>query len=283
MMGKFQRMLFGRYMQAVVDGSAGGGAPAPAAGATGSAAPAASGPTGATGVSNLIADGPTGATGATGPAGPTGATSAAPEPVKPDDAKALLLQKGMKQEDIDKLTPEDLLKKHGEMKDQPDPITLKLPDGITMAEADQKAFTDAVLDAKLTPTEKAQKLFDMHVAAITKHATDSYEAFTKLQTDWQATVKADKELGGANFDAMQSTIAKAIDAIGGAEAAKIREGFVVTGAGNQPEVVRMFYRMAKALTEGGHVAGGALASGTKDFATRVQSMYPSAADGAAKT
>lgn len=204
------------------------------------------------------------------------------EPAKPaatlDAVKAFLTEKGAKPEDLAKLDEAGMRAQYDKAQALAG-VDLKLPDGFTMDPAAMDSLKEVILDDKLTPTERGQKLIDLHSSILKSAVEAPYAAWNQTQTDWQAQIKADKELGGANFDKMQSTIAKAIDSIGGTEAKAIREAFDFTGAGNNPAICRIFYRMAAALTEGGHVTGGALADTSKDFRGKVQSMYPSAADG----
>lgn len=276
-MNRLMRKLLSVYMQAA-PGDAGGGAPAPSS----AAAPA----------SPATAPAPDGATpgAAAAPAAPGNVvadakeTPAAPaEPTK-EARDAYLTEKGLKPDELAKLDDAGRKAKFDELKAADAKtaaiagIKITVPEGI---EIDEKVLTDfkgLISDEKLAPSERAQKLVDMHVGALKQAIEEPAKAWMKLQTDWTATVKADPEMGGDNFTAMQSTIAKAIDSIGGQQAKEIREAFVFTGAGNNPAICRLIYRMSKALTEGGHVAGAALSTGGADVQQALKSMYPSSSD-----
>jgi hypothetical protein len=69
---------------------------------------------------------------------------------------------------------------------------------------------------------------------------------------WQNEIKADKEIGGDKLPATLQTVSKALDQYG---TPGVRQALDYTGAGNNPEIVRTIYAMAKALGEGGHVNG----------------------------
>lgn len=254
-------------------------AAAPAAAPAATPAVAAKAPEAVAPVTNILGDKPA-AEAAAAAGAPTAAEQRAylvekTEDGKTDAGKALIA--GKTDEEIAKLF--DALKKTeaapGEVK--PEDFVVKAPEGVEVDPKLMGEFQAALADAKLTPAERAQKLFDLHEAQMTAQAEASTNLWMKTQTDWQAAWKSDAELGGANFDTVTSTIAKALDAIGGAEAAKIREAFVFTGAGNNPEIGRMFYRMAKALTEGGAIAGDTPAKlGEMNGDAALSALYPTA-------
>lgn len=145
-----------------------------------------------------------------------------------------------------------------------------IPDGLIVDEKLMGDFKALATEAKMTQ-EQAQKVLDLHTSTLKEAAEAPYRAWTETQQQWQKDVMADKEIGGKNFETAKATIAKALDQVGGNEAAKIREAFNFTGAGNNPEIFRIMYRMANAITEGsivqGNPAGGGKSLGEK--------MYPS--------
>ena len=206
--------------------------------------------------------------------------------VSADDAKKYLIDKGGNADELGKLDEAGLRAKYDEAKAAEtkaaektgaEAIEIKVPEGFTIDEKTMAAFKEALADDKLTPSERGQKLADMHVAALKAASEAPYALWKETQTKWQTEVKADAEIGGANFDTMKSTVAKAIDDIGGEQAAKMREALDFTGAGNHPEIIRLFYRLAKAATEGGPVSGGALASQGDANKKALTALYPSAA------
>ena len=268
--------------------AAGGGttAAAPAAAAPAAAAPAAAAPATAAAAAP-VPDGSIIDAAAAGEAKPAAAAAAAvaqPEAYDAVKAKAWLVEKGGKVEDLDKLSAEDLQKKYETDKaaaDKPaEVIEFKMPEGIEIDAAQVTAFKDVLADAKLTPGERAQKLVDMHAQALKAAAKAPYDLWNKTQAEWQTTVKADTELGGQKYDEVRSTIAKVVKDIGGKEADAIFTAFAFTGAGNNPEIVRVMYRLCVAHAEGGHVSGGAPAAGGT-AAKVLASMYPSATPKAA--
>lgn len=283
-------LLHALYAEDAGGAAAGGGTSSPAPAAVPAAAPApSSGPAMVPAGGDPAAAPPAAAGDAAKPADIIGAPPVAAEPAKPtaDEQRKFLADKGGKAEDIAKLTEAELQAKFDEAKGADATATaakeidVKLPEGFTVDDKVLGDFKALLADAKLTPTERAQKLVDMHASALKAVTEAPQKAWDELNTKWQGEVKADKELGGTNFDTMRSTIAKAITDVGGSEAAAIFEAFKTTGAANNPAIVRLVYRMSKALVEGGPAAGGAPASKGKGFAAAVQAMYPSAKNGAA--
>lgn len=200
-------------------------------------------------------------------------------------AKTFLTEKGEKAEDLDKLSPEDLQAKFDAANKAPEPLTpekieFKLPDGMI---ADEKFTTDfkaLMADEKLSRVELAQKLVDLQgtyladaAKAFTKQSTDLWH---NVQADWQKQVKDDAEIGGAKYDATLSAVKKAVTDFGGKEAKAAFEALDVTGAGNNPAIIRVLYRMAAQLVEGGHVSGNAPGTAGDEAARTLTSMYPSA-------
>lgn len=189
----------------------------------------------------------------------------APAATTVDEQRAYLVEKGGKAEDIAKLADADLKKAFDEKKAadvkaaalpvKPEDIKITVPEGIKIDEAQMTAIKGILADATLTPEQRGQKLVDLHAKALQAAANEPYAEWDKTQAQWQKDVKADKEIGGANFDPMQAGIGKLITKLGGGDANKIREAFVFTGAGNNPEIIRLLHRAAQALNEPGHVGG----------------------------
>lgn len=204
-----------------------------------------------------------------------------PAAVSKEDQTKYLAEKGLKPEEIAALDDAARQAKYDELKaaDEkpkevaPGDIEVKLPEGASVDQESLDAFKGIIADAKLSPSERAQKLVDMHASLIAKSAQAQMDLWMKTQADWQKEVKADKELGGENFDKVRATIAKALGHFGGEHESKIREAFELTGAGNNPALVRVFYRMASQLVEAGMVSGSA--PGASPSAAAL--LYPTAA------
>ena len=148
-----------------------------------------------------------------------------------------------------------------------------LPDGVVPDEQKLAEFKSLASEAGLTQ-EQAQKLIDTHAATLKSVNDANTQRWYDTQREWQATVMKDPEIGGKNFDDMKTTIASAIDVVGGKDAAAIRQAFDYTGAGNNPDVIRFLYRLGKSIGEGGSVDGGKPAAVEKPKSA-AETLYPS--------
>jgi hypothetical protein len=144
----------------------------------------------------------------------------------------------------------------------PESYELKMPDGIELDKAAADEFSTIAKELKLDQ-ERAQKLAD--VAA--KMQQRQVENHAKLVQSWVEQVKADKDIGGDKLDENLGIARKALDTFGTPE---LRDILNATGFGNNPEVIRAFYKMGKAISEDGFVKGSP-SGGETDLAKR---MFP---------
>jgi len=145
----------------------------------------------------------------------------------------------------------------------PETYDIKMPDGITMDAELLAQVTPLFRDAKLSPAQ-AQVVADAYMANQTK----AIEAHNNQVKAWAAEAKADKEFGGPKFAENMGAARKAFTEFGSERALQI---FDTYGLGNNPEVLRMFVRIGKAMGEGGTILGGD--GGGRVSAAR--DMYPS--------
>lgn len=155
-----------------------------------------------------------------------------------------------------------------------DPAKLTLPSGLKADDPALASLGALVGDDKLSPQERAQKLIDLYAGEVKKAGEASTLAWTNQNTEWVKQVKADADIGGAKFEATKTTIAKAIDSLGAAQAAAFREALDVTGAGNHPAVWKALAKFASAFVEAGHVSGNP--PGQKP--TMKEAFYPNSPD-----
>jgi hypothetical protein len=124
---------------------------------------------------------------------------------------------------------------------------IKVPEGVTV---DPEAMKEAaaIFAKHKIPPEAAQEFFDFELNRIREAVEAPFQVFEELQ----------------------STIAKAIDQFGGADSAALRDALKITGAGNNPAILRFVHAMASRLTEGSHV-GGSPPAAPKGMA---EALYP---------
>ena len=130
---------------------------------------------------------------------------------------------------------------------------LQFPEGF---QADEKLVPDflAITNKHSLSAEAVNELVALQARA-TKEAS---EAGSKLWSDtteqWKKEVQDDPKIGGQALEGNLRNISKLLDAYG-EDAAKVREAFDVTGAGNHPAIVRFMVWAASQLNEGTSVSG----------------------------
>lgn len=152
--------------------------------------------------------------------------------------------------------------KDDETKGAPEKYEITLPEGAQLSpellEKAEPVFRELNLD-----NEQASKLATMHgeivngtIETIVKQQT---EAWQKTNEDWVTSMKSDSEYGGANSKGNFEVAKSVISHFGGDESKSIRQALSETGAGNHPEIMRLFYRIGNAMKEDslhGDIGGG---------------------------
>lgn len=136
-----------------------------------------------------------------------------------------------------------------------DATKLQLPEGLKTDDPLFKSFSDTLSDAKLDPQARGQKLLDLYRDGIKTVSEANAKAWNDLNAQWIGQVKADPEIGGAKFNEVKTTIARAIDGLGPELSVAFRQGLDATGAGNHPAIWKGLAKMAALLSEGGAVNG----------------------------
>lgn len=152
----------------------------------------------------------------------------------------------------------------------PAELELKLPEGVVADEAVLGEFKALATEAKLD-SAAAQKVLDLHLKTLQSMETKRTAALAQQQEAWRSELKADKDIGGAAFDANIQAANKAIEKFGSPELRSLLD----RGLGNHPELVRTFVRIGKAIGEDS-IAGLGTGGSTVDPAKQeLQNRYPS--------
>lgn len=114
--------------------------------------------------------------------------------------------------------------------------------------------------------DKASALVGLHAKVLESAQTAAATEWQKLQDTWIAEAKALPQIGGDKLDESLSVIAKAIDKYGSPEA---KEAFTITGAGNNPHIIKLLHSMASKLVEAPPVSGNPTNAGPQDRASRM--------------
>ncbi len=110
------------------------------------------------------------------------------------------------------------------------------------------AFSEVAKELNLTQ-DNAQKVLDKMAPVIAARQVEQLQA---ASAGWADAAKADKEFGGDKLAENLGVAKKAMDAFATEE---LRALLNESGLGNHPEVIRMFYRAGKAISEDSFVSG----------------------------
>ncbi len=154
---------------------------------------------------------------------------------------------------------------------KPEDYKLELPEGITADDPLLTAFLEGAAKGGMD-NESVQAVVSALGPKLAEQLQAPVKAWTTLNETWQAEVKADPVIGGANLPATIKTVADAISLVSTPEEAQAaREALTMTGAGNNPAIVRLMHRMASRLVEKGAVQGNSPAESRSAAAV----LYPS--------
>lgn len=146
----------------------------------------------------------------------------------------------------------------------PEKYEFKAPDGIKFDDQVIDAFSAVAKDLNLSQ-DQAQKVLDNMAPVLASRATEQLKA---ARVEWVESAKTDKEFGGDGLQANLGVAKKAMEAFATPE---LRALLNESGLGDHPEVIRLFFRAGKAISEDGFVGGKPGASAPTSIAQR---MYP---------
>lgn len=145
----------------------------------------------------------------------------------------------------------------------------KLPDGVEVNAEKLGEFSKIAAESGLTQ-EVAQKIVDLYSSELKAMTEAPMRAWTELQNTWRDQVKNDPEIGGANLDKNLATTKAGLKNLLGEGADKFFAALNVTGAGNNPEIIRGLFKAAQSHAPASPVAGRP-ASGQKSAGS---TLYP---------
>ncbi|AQW29122.1 hypothetical protein B0B51_03235 [blood disease bacterium A2-HR MARDI] len=128
-------------------------------------------------------------------------------------------------------------------------------------------FSEVAKELNL-PQDAAQKVLDKMAPAL---AARQAEVLETARNQWADEAKADKEFGGDKLNENLAIAKKALDQFGTPE---LRTLLNESGLGNHPEVLRVFYRAGKAISEDAIVSGGAGTKGSQGPRDLAAALYP---------
>lgn len=159
------------------------------------------------------------------------------------------------------------------------PLDLKLPDGLDAKHAAVAPALESIRnlakEAKFS-AEQAQKVVDAYGPAL-KAAVAQAEQLQKIEAErkeWPAQLRADKEIGGANYDASMKLAGQALTQFGGKDLAALMQAH---GLGDNPLLVKFCVRVGKALGEDSGAGTNNDAPPIPDAEAKLRARYPSMA------
>lgn len=139
----------------------------------------------------------------------------------------------------------------------PEKYEFKAPEGAAFDPGIVEAYSGAAKEAGLSQ-DAAQKVLEKMAPALAARQDAQVKA---IHEEWRTASAADAEFGGAKLQENLGVARKAYDTFATPE---LRTLLDTTGMGNHPEVIRMMYRVGKAISEDKFVAGSAARSGTQN-------------------
>lgn len=139
----------------------------------------------------------------------------------------------------------------------PETYELKMPDGVELDAKLLEAVSPVFKDLFLTNAQ-AQALTDKFTEVMQQRATAQGETWATTIAGWADQAKADKDIGGDNWDTTVSTGLRAVNVLG---TPALREYLNASGAGNHPEVIRLMAKVGAMIKEDNPASGGAEGNG----------------------
>jgi hypothetical protein len=148
----------------------------------------------------------------------------------------------------------------------------KLPEGLTLDEAKMGEFSKIASEAKM-PQEVAQKLVDLYTSELKQLTEAPMRAWTELQTKWQDEVRNDPVIGGQNLEKNLAATKAGLNALLGEDSKAFFDALNITGAGNNPAILRGLMKAAAPHAPATPVSG----SPGKAAKSAGQTLYPTMA------
>ena len=141
----------------------------------------------------------------------------------------------------------------------PESYTFTAPDGLALDSGVTDAFAGVAKELGLSQ-DAAQKLVATMAPVMAQRQAEGLQA---QRTEWREQAVADKDFGGDKLADNLAAARRARDAFASPELTQLLEQ---TGLGDHPEVIRLFVKTGKAMSEDGFVTGRA-GGATRDART----------------
>lgn len=143
----------------------------------------------------------------------------------------------------------------------PEKYDLKLPDNSHLTPAYIEKIASYAKDRGLS-NEEAQQMLERENSVVSEVLSQKEAEFRARTEEWKELAKADKEIGGEGF-AKSTELAKRV--IQKFASDELKDELNRTGFGNHPELIRVFTRIGKLMSEDQLVMPGTQAGGKKSL------------------
>lgn len=133
----------------------------------------------------------------------------------------------------------------------PEKYELTTPEGVELDTAFLEQVTPVFKELKLSGVQ-AQKLADLYTGKVVEMQRAQMDTWNKTLSGWQASAMNDAEYGGAGFEENVSLAKAALKEFGSDD---LQKAFIDYGMGNHPEVIRLLYKVGKAMKNDKLVVG----------------------------
>ena len=162
----------------------------------------------------------------------------------------------------------------GQSTGAPEEYEFTPPDGIEIDPDKLEAFGEYAHSLGLSQ-DQFQKLIEYDIERSASAQKSMAEAYGERISSWADATRVDKELGGEKLNenlglakkAMEKYASPALAKLIDSPSAKNPDGL---GLGNHPEVIRLFYRVGKAISESELITGDTKA----EVGNRYEKIYP---------
>jgi hypothetical protein len=154
---------------------------------------------------------------------------------------------------------------------KPEDYNVDLPEGIGKDDPLLVSFLEGAAKGGMD-NESVQAVINTLGPKLVEQMQAPIKAWVDLNEKWVAEVQADPVIGGDKWPMAKETVLQAMTLVLTPEETRAtREALGITGAGNNPAVIRLLYSMAKRLVEPGPVKGNAPTEPPKSAAAL---LYP---------
>ena len=157
----------------------------------------------------------------------------------------------------------------------PEPVTpltladITVPEGVEVDETTIGTALEIMNNADLSSKDRLQKLVDLQASVSQAALKTQVDTWTEMQATWMKEAEALPDIGGKALPQTLASIKQGLTAVGADKA--FYDALNLTGAGNNPQIIKVLHALTKPFTEGKPVSGAP----PKGPVSAERTMYPS--------